>query len=186
MKPSLNFADRLRFFPMRFFSEKRLQSWFWKKAGNQESTFSHSFSLLHQKNHLVFLPDDIRLLKVFSPFLQNLTSSNNLYVASRNMEPIPFRLSGEIFYGLSPNFRYGEPLFSDLEAEVMKRKFECSLYLKEDFFLPFLYLAKKSKSSYRVGFNNSLPFSFLNISLMAETPKTQLQLLESQYQTSCR
>ncbi|MDR1760197.1 MAG: hypothetical protein LBR60_06700 [Fibrobacter sp.] len=170
MKPSLYFADRLRFFLKRFRSEASLAGWFWKKAGNAEAAFSHSFSFSCAKNHLIFLPENPQTLKIFEPFLQKLTSGNNIFVQAR-----------------SPFLRYGELRFLELEKEIANQKIDCCLYLNEELFLPFLYLAKKSGAPYRIGFRKNAGPSFFNISLMAETSAEQLALLQNQYQevSSC-
>ncbi len=170
MKPSPYFADRFRFFFKRFRSEASLAGWFWKKAGNAETAFTYSFSLSSAKSHLIFLPESPETLKTFEPFLQKLTSKNNIFVPARSLF-----------------FRYGEPRFLELEKEISNQKTDYCLYLNEEPFLPFLYLAKKSGAPYRIGFRKTAGFPFCNISLMAETSAEQLALLQNQYQevSSC-
>jgi hypothetical protein len=167
----LPFAKSIRWFFMRFFSEKQLRLWFEKKSGGENEMFQYKADLSNCKKVIMFLPVELDKLFVILPlaielsekrkqddFLILTDESNRHILRALNLE----RLS--LFYN-SQIMLYGEAYFFEIEKRVKEQKWDLCLFLQENASLPYLYLAKATRAVYRIGIKPEFPF--LNIALQS-------------------
>jgi len=170
---SVPFAKGIRWFFMRFFSEKKLRTWFEKKSGGENEMFQYRPDISNCKKVIIFLPEELDKLFVFLPLAIELsekrkhddvlvfTDEKNRYVLrALNLEHITLFYKGEAMV-------YGEEHFFEMERKIQEQKWELCLFLQETSQLPYLYLARATRATYRIGIRPEFPF--LNIALQSQS-----------------
>jgi len=165
------FAKGARWFFMRFFSEKKLRLWFEKKSGGENEMFQYRADISNSKKVIIFLPTELDKLFAILPLVIELsekrkhddvlilTDENNRYVLrALNLEHISLFYNGQAML-------YGERHFFEIERSIREQKWDLCLFLLENAQLPYLYLAKATKATYRIGIKPEFPF--LNITLQS-------------------
>jgi hypothetical protein len=168
----LPFAKGIRWFFMRFFSERKLRLWFEKKSGGENEMFQYRADISNCKKVIVFLPTELDKLFVILPLAIELsekrkqgdflilTDENNRYILrALNLEHL------SLFY-IGATMAYGEEHFFEIERKMQEQKWELCLFLQENSQLPYLYLAKATHATYRIGIKPEFPF--LNIALQSQ------------------
>jgi hypothetical protein len=169
--PPLPFAKSVRWFFMRFFSEKQLRLWFEKRSGGENEMFRYRADISSCKRVIVFLPKELDKLFVILPLAIELsgkrkqddflilTDENNRYILrALNLEHL------SLFYK-GPSMVYGEEHFFEIERKIQEQRWDLCLFLHENASLPYLYLAKATRATYRIGIKQEFPF--LNIALQS-------------------
>jgi hypothetical protein len=166
---SLVFAKNIRWFFMRFFSERQIRLWFEKKSGGEPEIFQYKADISSCEKIVIFLPAEQDKFFVLLPFALSLSvkrmPDNFLVIADENNRPILRALDLErasLFYN-SQTMLYGTADFFEIEKRIQERKWELCLFLQEKATLPFLYLARTTGAPYRMGVKQDFPF--LNITL---------------------
>jgi hypothetical protein len=168
---SLPFAKGIRWFFMRFFSEKKLRLWFEKKSGGENEMFQYRADISNCKKVIVFLPTELDKLFVILPLAIELSEKRKqddiLILTDENNRYILRALSLEhlsLFYN-SQAMVYGEEHFFEVEKRIHEQKWDLCFFLQENASLPYLYLAKATHATYRIGIKPEFPF--LNIALQS-------------------
>ncbi|MDR0517592.1 MAG: hypothetical protein LBH25_11170 [Fibromonadaceae bacterium] len=168
MSPS-PFAKSLRWFFMRFFSERSVRYWFERKSGGKSEVFQYKADISGYKRIAVFLPTEQNKFFAILPFVLALFekrgADNFLTITDENNRYILRALHLEhasLFYN-SQNMLYGNADFFEMEKRLQEQRWDLCLFLQENALLPFLYLAKITNAPYRMGINQNFPF--LNITL---------------------
>jgi len=166
--PSSVFAKNIRWFFMRFFSERRIRLWFEKKSGGESEIFQYKADISNCEKIVIFLPSEQDKFFVLLPFALSLSikrmPDNFLVIADEDNRPILRALDLErasLFY--SNPMLYGTADFFEIEKRIQERKWDLCLFLQEKATLPFLYLARATGAQYRMGVKQDFPF--LNITL---------------------
>jgi hypothetical protein len=167
--PSSVFAKNIRWFFMRFFSERKIRLWFEKKSGGEPEIFQYKADISSCKKVVIFLPSEQDKFFVLLPFALSLSTKrmpdNFLVIADENNRPILRALDLErasLFYN-KQTMLYGTSDFFEMEKRIQERKWDLCLFLQEKTTLPFLYLARATGTPYRMGVKQDFPF--LNITL---------------------
>jgi len=156
---------------MRFFSEQKLRLWFEEKSGGENEMFQYRADISNCKKVIIFLPAELDKLFVILPLAIELsekrkhddvlvlTDEKNRYVLrALNLEHIA------LFYN-SQAMVYGETHFFEIEKSIREQKWELCLFLQENAQLPYLYLARATQATYRIGIKPEFPF--LNVALQS-------------------
>jgi hypothetical protein len=167
--PSSVFARNIRWFFMRFCSERQIRQWFEKKSGGEPEIFQYKADIASCRKVVVFLPAEQDKFFVLLPFAVSLSEKrmpdNFLVITEENNRPILRALDLEraaLFYK-SNAMLYGTSDFFEMEKRIQERKWDLCLFLQEKTTLPFLYLARATGAPYRMGVKQEFPF--LNITL---------------------
>jgi hypothetical protein len=165
------FAKGIRWFFMRFFSEKQLRFWFEKKSGGENEMFQYKADISSCKKVIIFLPAELDKLFVILPLAIELsekrkqddflilTDENNRYILrALNLEYLSLLYNSQAML-------YGEEYFFEIEKKIREQKWDLCLFLQENAPLPYLYLAKATHATYRIGIKPEFPF--LNIALQS-------------------
>jgi len=167
--PSTVFAKSIRWFFMRFLSERQVRRWFEKKSGGEPEIFQYKADISSCERIVIFLPSEPDKFFVLLPFALSLSikrmPDNFLVIADENNRPILRALDLErasLFYN-GQNMLYGTADFFEMEKSIQERRWDLCLFLQEKTTLPFLYLARATGASYRMGVKQEFPF--LNITL---------------------
>ncbi|MDR2581736.1 MAG: hypothetical protein LBC85_12200 [Fibromonadaceae bacterium] len=154
---------------MRFRSERSIRRWFEKKSGGRNEMFKYSDDISKYKRIVVFLPAEQDKFYAILPFALALFEKrgrdNFLAITDEKNRYILRALYLEhasLFYN-SEAMLYGNPDFFEMEKRLQEQKWDLCLFLQEDAELPYLYLARITRASYRMGINPDFPF--LNIAL---------------------
>ncbi|MCL2102038.1 MAG: hypothetical protein FWH22_10045, partial [Fibromonadales bacterium] len=166
---SLPFVKKLRWFFMRFRSERSIRCWFEKKSGGENEMFRYSGDISNYKRIAVFLPTEQDKFYAILPFVLALfekrgrdnflaiTDESNRYVLrALYLEHV------SLFYNKEAML-YGDPEFFEMEKRLQEQKWDLCLFLQENAELPYLYLARITRAPYRMGIYPDFPF--LNIAL---------------------
>jgi len=163
------FAKNLRWFFMRFFSERRIRLWFEKKSGGESEIFQYKADISTCEKIVIFLPPEQDKFFVLLPFALSLSTKrmpdNFLVIADEDNRPILRALDLEratLFYN-NQTMLYGTADFFEIEKRIQERRWDLCLFLHEKATLPFLYLARATGALYRMGLKQDFPF--LNITL---------------------
>jgi hypothetical protein len=163
------FTKNIRWFFMRFRSERQIRQWFEKKSGGEPEIFQYKADISNCKKVVIFLPAELDKFFVLLPFAVSLSEKrmpdNFLVITDENNRPILRALDLErasLFYN-SKNMLYGDADFFEMEKRIQERKWDLCLFLQEKTTLPFLYLARATGATYRMGVKQEFPF--LNITL---------------------
>jgi hypothetical protein len=186
LKPSPYFADRFSFFFYRFFSKASLFQWFLKKADAETEAFEYPSSLSGSHRTIVFLPSNREFTALIIANLERFWDpKQTLLVGSVDItnEILNLKTKFTFLSFTESDCRYGEPAFTYLEEKLIEFKADICLYLETDFFLPKLYLVKKSGAPCRIGFFAEPEFPFLNVSLKSESDDSlsKVKILIQQY-----
>ena len=167
--PSSVFAKNIRWFFMRFFSERHIRLWFEKKSGGESEIFQYKADISTCQKIVVFLPAEQDKFFVLLPLAQSLSikrmPDNFLIIAAEDNRPILRALDLErasLFYS-GKTMLYGTADFFEIEKRIQERRWDLCLFLQEKTTLPFLYLARATGAPYRMGVKQDFPF--LNITL---------------------
>jgi len=167
----LPFAKSLRWFLMRFRSERYIKNWFEKKSGGKNKMFKYNADASSYKRIVIFLPMDPDKFFAFLPFaralFEKLGSDNFLAVTEEKNRHILRALNLEVaslFYK-KENMLYGNPEFLEMEKRLQEQRWSLCLFLHEKAELPYLYLARITRAPYRMGMSQEFPF--LNITLQS-------------------
>ncbi len=154
---------------MRFFSAQRLRLWFEKKSGGKNEMFQYKPDIANCKRIIMFLPEEQDKFFVILPFaiaLSEKRDSNDFLIVTDEINRHILRALGlerlALFYN-SQNMLYGEADFFELEKRIQEQKWDLCVFLQENAWLPFLYLARMTRAPYRMGIKQEFPF--LNIAL---------------------
>jgi len=133
--------------------------------------FQYRTDISSCKKVIVFLPMELDRLFVILPLaielsekrkqddILILTDEKNRYVLrALNLEHI------SLFYN-SQTMVYGEEHFFEIERKIQEQRWDLCLFLLESAPLPYLYLAKATHATYRIGIKPEFPF--LNIALQS-------------------
>ena len=171
--PSSIFAKNIRWFFMRFLSEKRIRHWFEKKSGGKSEMFQYKPDISNCKKVIIFLPTEPDKFFVVLPFAMALSEVRNpddfLTITDENNRRIMRALDLErvsLFYN-SDTMLYGATDFFEMEKRIQERKWDLCLFLQDKTVLPFLYLARATRAPYRIGIKQDFPF--LNIMLKSSS-----------------
>ncbi|MCL2100248.1 MAG: hypothetical protein FWH22_00860 [Fibromonadales bacterium] len=163
----LPFAKKLRWFFMRFRSARGLRRWFEKKSGGRNEIFQYKADIASSKRVVIFLPAEQDKLFAILPFAMALSqqrTQNDFLVITDQENRYILRALGlervSLFYN-SQTMLYGEADFFEMEKRVQEQKWDLCIFLHENAELPFLYLARVTRASYRMGIKQEFPF--LNI-----------------------
>lgn len=189
LKTSTLFADQLRYAPFRFMPLAWVRHWFLKKAGAESGVFSYHPHLGECKRVLVFLPDDDYELFVMLPLILAVVqgkSTEDLFLVTEEKHRHLLKalgLDGKCHFGTPRGMRYGESEFSQVVNRLTSQEWDLCLFLRKDFPLNSLYLAKCSNATYRMGVGCESQYPFLNISLrpLDTTPYHLRTLLYQQF-----
>jgi len=167
--PSSVFAKSIRWFFMRFYSERKIRLWFEKKSGGEPEIFQYKADISTCEKIVIFLPSEQDRFFVLLPFALSLSikrmPDNFLIIADENNRPILRAVDLErasLFYS-NQTMLYGTSDFFELEKRIQERRWDLCLFLQEKTTLPFLYLARITGATYRMGVKQDFPF--LNITL---------------------
>jgi len=167
--PSSVFAKNIRWFFMRFFSERHIRLWFEKKSGGEPEIFQYKADISSCEKIVIFLPSEQDKFFVLLPFAQSLSikrmPDNFLIISDENNRPILRAMDLErasLFYS-SQTMLYGTSDFFEIEKRIQERRWDLCIFLQEKATLPFLYLARTTGAPYRMGLKQDFPF--LNITL---------------------
>jgi len=163
---------------MRFFSDKQLRLWFEKKSGGENEMFQYRSDIPNSRRVIVFLPTELDKLFVILPLAIEfsekrkadevliLTDENNRYVLrALNLEHVSLFYKGQFMV-------YGEGHFFEVERRIQEQRWDLCLFLQENAQLPYLYLAKATRATYRVGVKPEFPF--LNIALQSQANNSSI------------
>ncbi|MDR2731913.1 MAG: hypothetical protein LBB36_01710 [Fibromonadaceae bacterium] len=163
------FARGFRWFFMRFCSERRVRYWFEKKSGGKNEMFQYKADISTCKKVIIFLPVEQDKFFVVLPLAVALSATRDndsfMVVTDENNRYILRALNLEwksLFYN-SKTMLYGEEDFFEMEKKVQEQKWDLCIFLQENATLPYLYLARATRASYRMGMKQEFPF--LNIAL---------------------
>jgi hypothetical protein len=163
------FAMGIRRFFMRFFSEAYVRQWFEKKSGETNEMFQYKPDISSFKKIVIFLPFEqhklFAMLPVALALFEKRGADNFLTVTDESNRYILRALSLEhasLFYS-SKNMLYGDGEFVEMEKRLQEQLWDLCLFLQENAPLPYLYLARITRATYRMGFKPNFPF--LNITL---------------------
>jgi len=166
--PSSVFAKNIRWFFMRFFSERYVRLWFEKRSGGESEIFQYKSDVSTCEKIVIFLPAEYDKFFVILPFALSLSikrmPDNFLIIADENNRPILRAMDLErasLFY--NDPMLYGTSDFFEMEKRIQERRWDLCLFLQEKATLPFLYLARATGAPYRMGVKQDFPF--LNITL---------------------
>jgi len=167
--PSSVFAKNIRWFFMRFFSERYIRLWFEKKSGGEPEMFQYKADISSCEKIVIFLPSEYDKFFILLPFAQSLSikrmPDNFLIVSDENNRSILRAMDLErasLFYN-NQTMLYGTSDFFEIEKRIQERRWDLCLFLQEKASLPFLYLARATGATYRMGVKQDFPF--LNITL---------------------
>jgi len=154
---------------MRFFSERHIRHWFEIKSGGESEIFQYKANISSCEKIVIFLPSEHDKFFVLLPLALSLSikrmPDNFLIIADENNRPILRALDLErasLFYN-NQTMLYGTADFFEIEKRIQERRWDLCLFLQEKTTLPFLYLARATGASYRMGLKQEFPF--LNITL---------------------
>jgi len=177
------FAKGIRWFYMRFFSDKQLRLWFEKKSGGENEMFQYKPDVSNRKKVIIFLPTELDKLFVILPLAIELTEKrksddvliltdeNNRYILrALNLEHLSLFYKGNAMV-------YGENHFFEIEKKIQEQKWDLCLFLQENAQLPYLYLAKATHATYRIGIKPEFPF--LNIALQSQSNSSSIYATRS-------
>jgi len=163
------FAKNIRWFFMRFFSERYIRLWFEKKSGGEPEIFQYKADISSCEKIVIFLPSEQDRFFVLLPFALSLSikrmPDNFLIISDENNRPILRALDLErasLFYS-NQTMLYGTSDFFEMEKRIQERRWDLCIFLQEKATLPFLYLARTTGAPYRMGLKQDFPF--LNITL---------------------
>ncbi len=135
--------------------------------------FQYRADISSCKRVIMFLPMEEDRFFVILPFAMALSekrdSNDFLVITDENNRYILRALGLErlaLFYN-SKNMLYGEADFFEMERRIQDQKWDLCIFLQENAPLPFLYLARATRASYRMGLKQEFPF--LNITLQSSS-----------------
>jgi hypothetical protein len=167
------FIKSFRWFFMRFFSETSIRRWFEEKSGGENEMFLYKADSSSYKKIVIFLPFEQNKLFAILPFalalFEKRGAANFLTVTDENNRYILRALHLEhasLFYN-SGNMLYGDAEFFDIERRLQEQSWDLCIFLQENAPLPFLYLARATRASHRMGVKTNFPF--LNITLQSSS-----------------
>jgi len=156
---------------MRFRSPQKLRHWFEKKSGGESEMFQYRADIASCRKVILFLPIEDDKFFVILPFAMTLSEkrdSNDFLVITDESNRYILRALGlerlALFYN-SKNMLYGEADFFEMEKRVQDQRWDLCIFLQEKAPLPFLYLARATRATYRMGLKQEFPF--LNITLQS-------------------
>jgi len=133
--------------------------------------FHYRADISNCKKVLIFLPTELDKLFVILPLVIELsgkrkaddflilTDENNRYILrALNLEHLSLFYNGQAMV-------YGEGHFFEIERRIREQRWDLCLFLQENAPLPYLYLAKATHATYRIGIKPEFPF--LNIALQS-------------------
>jgi len=163
------FAKNIRWFFMRFFSERYIRHWFEIKSGGEPEIFQYKSNISSCEKVVIFLPSEQDRFFVLLPLALSLSvkrmPDNFLVIADEDNRPILRALDLErasLFYN-NKTMLYGTSDFFEMEKRIQERRWDLCLFLQEKTTLPFLYLARATGAPFRMGLKQDFPF--LNITL---------------------
>ncbi len=191
MKPSLYFADSLRYFFKRFYSDESLTQWFSVRAGGESNSFQYPLYFKPTDKVVVFLPNDaentLKILNAFSPFWKK---DCVFAIAQESLSETLLHQNFPVtlLWTRSHDFRYGEQEFLKLTNQIETFAPKICFFFA-DAFLPALYLARRSQAPYRFYYSKggtsepteSVLYPFLNIAIRASSFNEALSTLIRQY-----
>lgn len=188
LKTSALFADQFRFYPMRLFSQSWLRRWFLKRSGPESGPFDYRPDLTRCKRVLLLLPEQDAPLFVLLPLVLEIAAgktSEELLILTEERHRHLLRAIGlESFahFGSGKGMRYGESEFESVSRRIQAQPWDLCLYLRREFVLTDLFLAKISMATYRIGVVCESAFPFLNISLRPSNVESAYALRTLLYQ----
>lgn len=188
MKSSALFADQFRYTPLRLFPQSWLRRFFLKRSGPESGPFDYHPNLAECKKVLVFLPNQDGPLFVLLPLVLEIASGKNnddLLILTEEKHRHLLRaigLESYAHFGSANGMRYGESEFLSVQRRIASQEWNLCLFLRNDFKLTDLFLAKVSMATYRMGVGCESMFPFLNISLRPGRPESAYSLRALLYQ----
>lgn len=135
--------------------------------------FQYKADIPNCRKVIIFLPEEQDKLFVILPlaitFSEKRHKDDFLILTDESNRHILRALDLEKFSLLcnSQSMLYGETYFFEMEKKVQEQKWDLCLFLLEKAPLPYLYLAKATRASYRMGVKPEFPF--LNIALQSNS-----------------
>jgi len=135
--------------------------------------FQYKPDISDSKKIVLFLPAEQDKFFAILPFALELSEkksrSDFLILTDETNRHILRALYLETFsiFYKSQNMLYGETDFFEIEKRIQEQKWDLCIFLQEKATLPYLYLARATRATYRLGLKQNFPF--LNIALQSSS-----------------